>query len=203
MKKRLITLFLAFAVCLTMVTPAFAANDLQQVQGEGEELVSISQRYRMVQNDEAISILMEKKGYSYADAQQVVEGVLTEGVSLGERWIKYDSGMGYTIEVGCLIEIECGSGHCNFGDVIEKWSKASGTGDYTWDEFYVYVEVGPPFATSINFRSRGNLEVTVATSSSAGFEAAGFSVVGSVSTSTIYRKTISIDETWTVGDPLE
>ena len=111
--------------------------------------------------------------------------------------------MGYEIEVGCLIEIECGSGHCNFGDVIEKWSAATGSGDYTWDEFYVYVEVGPPFATSINFRARGNLEVTTTTSSSAGFEAAGFSVVGSVSTQYIYRKTVSIDETWTVGDPLE
>lgn len=45
--------------------------------------------------------------------------------------------------------------------------------------------------------------MTVSTSSSAGFEAAGFSLVGSVSTSRIYRKTISVDKTWTVGGPLE
>lgn len=50
---------------------------------------------------------------------------------------------GYTIEVGCLVEIECGSGHCNFGDIIEKWSKAAGSGDYVWDDFYTYAEVGP------------------------------------------------------------
>ena len=198
--KKVLSIILSLVMLLSMSVTAFAANDVQQ---ESATMDIVEQGYRLVQKNEAISILMEKKDYSYNDALKAVEQASTRGVSYGERWIKYDAGMGYEIEVGCLIEIECGSGHCNFGDVIEKWSAATGSGDYTWDEFYVYVEVGPPFATSINFRARGNLEVTTTTSSSAGFEAAGFSVVGSVSTQHIYRKTVSIDETWTVGDPLE
>lgn len=198
--KKVLSIILSLVMLLSMSVTAFAANDVQQ---ESATMDIVEQGYRIVQKNEAISILMEKKDYSYNDALKAVEQASTRGVSYGERWIKYDAGMGYEIEVGCLIEIECGSGHCNFGDVIEKWSAATGSGDYTWDEFYVYVEVGPPFATSINFRARGNLEVTTTTSSSAGFEAAGFSVVGSVSTQHIYRKTVSIDETWTVGDPLE
>lgn len=200
MKKRLVTLFLVLTVCLTMVIPAYAANNMQQTPRETMDIAD--QGYRIVQNNEAISILMEKKDYSYADALHVIEQASARGVTLGERWIKYDAGMGYEIEVGCLIEIESGSGHFNFGDVIERWSAATGSGNYTWDEFYVYAEVGPPFDTSINFRAKGNLEVTSSTSSSVGFEAAGFSIVGSVTTQYIYRKTVSIDETWTVGDPL-
>ena len=201
--KKVLCIVLSLVMLLSMSVTAFAANDVQQTPRKIATMDIVEQGYRIVQKNEAISILMEKKDYSYNDALKAVEQAPTRGVSYGERWIKYDAGMGYEIEVGCLIEIECGSGHCNFGDVIEKWSAATGSGDYTWDEFYVYVEVGPPFATSINFRARGNLEVTTTTSSSAGFEAAGFSVVGSVSTQYIYRKTVSIDETWTVGDPLE
>lgn len=201
--KKVLCIVLSLVMLLSMSVTAFAANDVQQTPRKIATMDIVEQGYRIVQKNEAISILMEKKDYSYNDALKAVEQASTRGVSYGERWIKYDAGMGYEIEVGCLIEIECGSGHCNFGDVIEKWSAATGSGDYTWDEFYVYVEVGPPFATSINFRARGNLEVTTTTSSSAGFEAAGFSVVGSVSTQYIYRKTVSIDETWTVGDPLE
>ena len=201
--KKILSVILVTVMLLSMSVTAFAANDVQQTPRKSATMDIVEQGYRIVQKNEAISILMEKKDYSYNDALKAVEQASTRGVSYGERWIKYDAGMGYEIEVGCLIEIECGSGHCNFGDVIEKWSAATGSGDYTWDEFYVYVEVGPPFATSINFRARGNLEVTTTTSSSAGFEAAGFSVVGSVSTQYIYRKTVSIDETWTVGDPLE
>ena len=201
--KKVLCIVLSLVMLLSMSVTAFAANDVQQTPRKIATMDIVEQGYRIVQKNEAISILMEKKDYSYNDAMKAVEQASTRGVSYGERWIKYDAGMGYEIEVGCLIEIECGSGHCNFGDVIEKWSAATGSGDYTWDEFYVYVEVGPPFATSINFRARGNLEVTTTTSSSAGFEAAGFSVVGSVSTQYIYRKTVSIDETWTVGDPLE
>lgn len=201
--KKVLCIVLSLVMLLSMSVTAFAANDVQQTPKKSATMDIVEQGYRIVQKNEAISILMEKKDYSYNDALKAVEKASTRGVSYGERWIKYDAGMGYEIEVGCLIEIECGSGHCNFGDVIEKWSAATGSGDYTWDEFYVYVEVGPPFATSINFRARGNLEVTTTTSSSAGFEAAGFSVVGSVSTQHIYRKTVSIDETWTVGDPLE
>lgn len=201
--KKVLCIVLSLVMLLSMSVTAFAANDVQQTPRKIATMDIVEQGYRIVQKNEAISILMEKKDYSYNDALKAVEQASTRGVSYGERWIKYDAGMGYEIEVGCLIEIECGSGHCNFGDVIEKWSAATGSGDYTWDEFYVYVEVGPPFATSINFRARGNLEVTTTTSSSAGFEAAGFSVVGSVSTQYFYRKTVSIDETWTVGDPLE
>ena len=200
--KKVLCIVLTLVMLLSMSVTAFAANDEQQTPRESATMYIAEQGYRIVQKNEAISILMEKKDYSYNDALQVVEQASTRGVSYGERWIKYNAGMGYEIEVGCLIEIECGSGHCNFGDVIEKWSAATGSGDYTWDEFYVYVEVGPPFATSINFRARGNLEVTTTASSSAGFEAAGFSIVGGVSTQYIYRKTVSIDETWTVGDPL-
>jgi hypothetical protein len=197
-------LFLVIVLVFSLGISANAADYSKNESSPSEnELVVLSSGTRNLEANDAVSLLVTKAGYSYDEAVQLCNHLEARGVSLGERWIVYDAGMGYSIEVGCLIEIECGSGHCNFGDVIEKWSNARGSGDYDWVPFYVYAEVGDPYDTSINFRSRGNLEVTVATSSSAGFEAAGFSVVGSVSTTTTYRKTISINETWTVGDPLE
>ena len=202
--KKAISIILALLMICSLSATAFAAdNGVACGFDTAEELPIATQGYRTLQLNEAVEDLMEKADYSYLDAQQLVDAYSTRGVTLGERWVKYDAGKGYTIEVGCLVEIECGSGHCNFGDIIEKWSKAAGSGDYVWDDFYTYAEVGPPYKTSIRFRTRGNLEVTVSASSSAGFEAAGFSLVGSVSTSRIYRKTISVDKTWTVGDPLE
>lgn len=64
MKKRLVTLFLVLTVCLTMVIPAYAANNMQQTPRETMDIAD--QGYRIVQNNEAISILMEKKDYSYS-----------------------------------------------------------------------------------------------------------------------------------------
>ena len=122
--KKVLCIVLSLVMLLSMSVTAFAANDVQQTPRKIATMDIVEQGYRIVQKNEAISILMEKKDYSYNDALKAVEQASTRGVSYGERWIKYDAGMGYEIEVGCLIEIECGSGHCNFGDVIEKWSAA-------------------------------------------------------------------------------
>ena len=106
MKKRLIGAAMAAIMCLIVAIPAYATNDPQNVNSGSKVMDITSQGYRIVQNNEAVSLLMEKKGYSYADALQVVDDAVTRGVTLGERWIKYPAGMGYEIEVGCLIEVE-------------------------------------------------------------------------------------------------
>lgn len=85
-------------------------------------------------------------------------------------------------------------------EIVETWSEASGSGEYTWNSFYVTATVEGTLADSIYFQSRGTLEVAVDSSMSGGFEAAGFSISATVGTTTYFRKTISIDDTWSTGD---
>lgn len=151
---------------------------------------------RRVSADEAVEILRSK------DASLLSNSLIQpQGQSYEERWIVSDIGNGVLIEVGCLVEVECG-GHCNFADIVATWSKARSSGEHNWEEFYTNVTVGPPYGTSLRFRSRGCASVTVQNTLGAGFEAAGFSVSGSSTSTTTYRKVASIDVTWKVGDPL-
>ena len=112
-----------------------------------------------------------------------------------ERYVHYNAGNGYTIEAGCLVRVQCGSGHCNFVEITEKWSKAIGSGSYTWDDFYTYANIEGTLKNTIRFKTRGNLEVATTESASAGFEAAGFTFGGSIGTTYHYRKTISFERT--------
>lgn len=89
--------------------------------------------------------------------------------------------------------------NCGYVEVIDKWSVASGDGRYEWKPFYIEATIfeDPAARTdNIRFQSRGNLEVTVDGSASAGFEAAGFTLTGSLGGTMYYRKAISINQTW-------
>ena len=125
--KKAISIILALLMICSLSATAFAAdNGVACGFDTAEELPIATQGYRTLQLNEAVEVLMEKADYSYLDAQQLVDAYSTRGVTLGERWVKYDAGKGYTIEVGCLVEIECGSGHCNFGDIIENGQRLLG-----------------------------------------------------------------------------
>ena len=198
--KKFISFVLALCLALSCSIVGLADSETPESQLEiidtGERVLTIN---------EAAEVLIDKAGYSKSQAAEFYnEYSVSRGyVHVVERWIKYDAGMGYIIEVGCIVEQECGSGHCNYGDVLETWSEASGSGDYTWNPFYARAEVGPPFDTSITFTSRGTLEVAVGASVTAGFEAAGFSLAGELSGTYYMRKTVSIEDTFELGDWLE
>ncbi len=77
---------------------------------------------------EIFSALMYKCGVSPDEAMQIYDEVSTRGSErLEERYIIVDAGMGYQIEVGCLVEVQCMSRY-NCGGVIKTWSKTSESG---------------------------------------------------------------------------
>lgn len=195
--KKFVSLILSFAMVLAMAIPSAAAAEITTEN----TLTVVDQGYRTLQSNEVISVLTEKCGYSYADALEVANTAATRALTLVERWIHYEI-YSYVIEVGCLIYTECGGGHCNFGEIVETWSVAASSGSYTWAPSYVYAEVTGLYADSINFRSRGNIEVTTTPSLAGGFEALGF--VAEMVSSSVYicRLPVVINETWTVGDDL-
>ncbi len=199
MKKRALTLLLALVMCLSLCTPALAAETMPNEDGY---LTIVSRGGRTLDMNSAIEVLMEKANYSYNDALSAYRQATARGQTLVERWVVCDTVMNNQIEIGCLVEVHSGSGHSNFGEVEATWSILRTTGYYTWSPAYANAEVGPPYKTSITFSTRGNLERTVETTSTIGaqLEAAGFEVSGSITTTTTYRYTTSLSGKYTIGD---
>ena len=159
---------------------------------------STNQDIHILTREETLQILQEKVGLTPAEAIERYNEISTRGVTTGERYITVDIGMGYAVEVGCLVEIEY-NGRSNFGEILEVWSEPVGSGSYAWNAFYAYATVQGIGKDEIRFQSRGNFEVSVDISASAGFEAAGFTLGGTVGTTSTFRKTVSIDEVWRPG----
>lgn len=197
MKKRMISLLLALVMCTAICIPTYAYDE----PVESALRVSESGSRALQSRSEMISILMDKAGYSYADAVQASIAYSPNSRTAQERWIKYYVNSSYEIEVGCLVWVESGGGHSNFGEIIDSWSAASGPGTYSWNEFYTRVEVTGTYNTSLRFRSRGALEVTYNRNVDTGIDISGLNLSASVGYIEYYRKTVSIDRTWSVGDP--
>ena len=189
--KRFLLLILCFAMLFSASIPCLAADTDAVYTPQ-----IVSRGSRILTRNETIQLLQDKVGLSLADAVKRYNEIASDGEEIitAERWVTVDIGMEYFIEVGCLVEMECGS-RCNYGEVLEKWSEAVGDGVYTWNPFYVYVTVEGIGNDELRFRTRGTIEVEISRSSAAGFEAAGFTISGSIGTNYICRKTVSIDET--------
>ena len=178
--KHILSFLLATVLLLAIDTTTIAAEQTSQSN-------KITQHVNILEGEEGINTIAEAVD-KYNELRAGVDRV-------EERYVHYNAGNGYTIEAGCLVRIQCGSGHCNFVEITEKWSKAIGSGSYTWDDFYTYANIEGTLKDTIRFKTRGNLEVATTESASAGFEAAGFTFGGSIGTTYYYRKTISFEKT--------
>lgn len=197
--KKIIVTILSLIFAVTCSIPVFASDirdDMESSQGSWRV---VDAGTRILDKSDSIIALMESENLSYNRAVQEYNELLASSQRLEERYITYDAGMGYLIEVGCQVKVACGSGHCNFVEVIKEWSEASGSGDYTWNAFYVTVTIEGNTSDTLRFQTRGTLEVAVESSMTTGFEAAGFSVSGTIGGTTYFRKTLSINQTKVMG----
>jgi len=193
--------------CKSLLTVNAAAagidqNVNRQVQEQsciGDVCIAPGVETRVLDKAESIMALMSAKELSYADAADEYEALTARSERIEERMITYDAGAGCKIEVGCTVKVACGSGHCNFVEVLDSWSKAAASGTYTWDGYYATVTIEGTTKDTLRFQSRGAVEVAVSTSSSAGFEAAGFSVTNTVGNTVYLRKVVSINQTKKMG----
>lgn len=186
--KRILSFLLATVLLLSIDTTTIAAEPTSQSN-------KITQHVNILEGEEGINTIAEIYNISYNEAVDKYNELRAGVDRVEERYVHYNAGNGYTIEAGCLVRVQCGSGHCNFVEITEKWSKAIGSGSYTWDDFYTYANIEGTLKNTIRFQTRGNLEVATTESASAGFEAAGFTFGGSIGTTYYYRKTISFEKT--------
>lgn len=188
--KKVGTFIISIAMLTIFAMPCLATD---VCNSDLSNLKVISSTTNLLSKAESITALMSNKGLSYNQALQEYTAMTARSERLEERYITYDAGMGYIIEVGCQVKVACGSGHCNFVEVIKEWSDATGSGSYTWKKFYVTVTIEGATKDTLRFQTRGALEVAVDSSTTGGFEAAGFSVSSTTGGTTYYRKTISIN----------
>lgn len=200
--KKYLSIILSLVITFTCSLSALASStpNTGPIEPSYSSMQIVRSSSKVLNESESILALMESYNISYEQAYQQYAELRSGFQRLEERHITYDAGMGYLIEVGCQVKVACGSGHCNFVEVIKEWSEASGSGSYTWNPFYVTVTIeGGIKKDTLRFQTRGALEVAIDSSMSAGFEAAGFSVSGTIGRTTYFRKVMSINQTKMMG----
>lgn len=193
--KKVCSVFLSLVIMFSMTISCFAVDSSAQ---KAAPVIS-DESVRDLSGNDAISALMQRCDLSYSEAAQKYGEMVARNITLQERHVTVPAGAGYQVEVGCLVNVHCGGGHCNFGEIEKTWSLATGSGNYTWTEAYSHATVIGQYAEGLHFQARGVIEVAVSTSTSSGLEAAGFSVSGTIGNTTYYRKTMDIDRQWYPG----
>ena len=186
--KRILSLVIVCGILFSVENSAMAAEP-------AEESPKITEYTNVLEGEEGIKRIAEIYNISYGEAEAKYNDLRAGVDRLEERYIQQDVGMGYIIEVGCLVQVQCGVGHCNYVVVNSTWSNVISSGNATWEQFYAYATIEGTLKDTLRFQARGNLVVTASQSLSSGFSAAGFTIGGSTGTTCYYRKTVSINQT--------
>lgn len=154
--------------------------------------------------EEAVLLLAEKKGITINAAAEALGNENTRSAratSYSSRLRTYNWG-GYTVEIGGIWLVYSEGSFREFREFKEGWTGASGSGSYTWNEFYV-TDVTTTYPTTHAFlEGRGALEVAISSSLTstvgANLIASNFSVSGSVGNTTYYRRVETISFDWSL-----
>ena len=140
--------------------------------------------------------LSKEKNISLFEASTVV----SRGGTYYARFSRnHNIGAGYVIQTGAYALVATGSGHSNFVSIANDWSAASGSGNYSWNEFFMHSRIGGPYRNALILASRGALEVTINSSLQGtigvNLIAANFSISSSTNNTITYRKVVDLDST--------
>ena len=165
--KRFLTLILSLVMCITMVPSVAATDNTISATNTDLSVVDLSsfpaeKSSRVLSKDEAIAALVKSRNITETEAAGLLyDGPADPNITLEERKIVYDIGAGFALELGCLVWVHCGGGHCNFGDIEETWVTEYGSGSFTWVPSYDHITVEGPYDNQIRFRARGYFQVEV------------------------------------------
>ena len=129
------------------------------------------------------------------EASAVYDQIASEGGTVVEASTHYQAGCGYTVTVSCLAAILPQNDGKWRVAILDLWTKASGIGDYTWDEFYVYADISEQNPQTIRLMARGSLTVETTVNNPADWETSGFTASVPNGNTICYNKVFSVDET--------
>lgn len=207
MTKKFVSVFLSLVMCLTLAVPAFAAAET-----EGDctnELILVKVESFDLTEEDAIKLLMEKKGYTREEAKAKVRSShkmtpynTTSGVVSHNYQRKTYTHGGFSVEIGGLYEYWTNGQYRQINDLLDMWTGAIGGGPFTWNEFSLAdTTLSYPNHTS-KLMATGCIEVAVDVSVSASMEAtllgSGFTSSGTIGTTEYFRKVIDMTLIYTV-----
>lgn len=195
MKKRIksilcLALMVALSLCCTvpgLATSASALSPLDKGSATAWDAAPLEE-------DQAVERLYLQLYLPKEEASAVYNQIASEGGSVVEARTHYQVGCGYAVTVNCLAAILPQEGGGWQIEVLDLWTLASGIGDYTWDEFYVYADIPEHNPQTIRLMARGTLTVEAAADNPADWEAAGFAGSVPQEDTICYSKTFSIDQ---------
>lgn len=202
MMKKFASLCLAFCMIFSLYVPVSAAEPdfspvTSYIEVDGRPAIMTRQS---LSNIEAAQALASARNISTEEATAIINAIEDPNITLEIRKIEVSYGLGFSLEIGCLVWVHCGGGHCNFGEIEDMWVTEAGTGLYTWNESFVHVSVTGPYDDHLRFRTSGYFEVQIEGSISGTFKAEllgiGFEVTGTIGTTLYLRKSVTVDETW-------
>ncbi len=202
MKKRIksilcLALMLALSLCCTvpsLATSASAQSPLDKGSATAWEAVPLEEA-------QAVDLLALRLPLFREETVAVYNKITSEGGSVVEARTHYQVGCGYAVTVNCLAAILPQEGGGWRIEVLDLWTLASGSGSYTWTEFYVYADIPEPNPQTIRLMARGTLTVEAAADNPADWEAAGFAGPVPQEDTIYYSKTFSIDQDVTTVMP--
>lgn len=224
MFKKSFSLLLMMVIGLSCLftTPLFAddltidsADEIEVNSYKEDTLPVISEDSKIVTRDEAIELLMDNKGMSFGEADEVLKDSRVNQNKLSplyrssssdnknivyvNRTKTYDAGSGAKIEIGALLEVEISYtwGTKRILSTKEKWITMKGDNTSTFQQDYI-TDLTRQYPTqAVTLKGRGTVthEVPFSLNGSIGFELKklGFTIGGSVGNTYYYRKTVNLD----------
>lgn len=167
---------------------------------------------RVLTYDEAIKVLIEKKGISRKQAEDklnsvtALKDVVLQSLVYMELVTVQDFGNNQGVEYGVLALVDTyGSGRF-FDSIVDKWEGPSGSGFHTYTNYYHRPELASgscPIKLYDYARGQLTVEVTYSSSQAANvgiseFVDAGFSVENTVGLTYYFRKTQSFSHVYSL-----
>lgn len=205
LKKR-VSILVVLVVLLTCIpNQSFAldnGNNSYTITHTLEDGTEVTDTVTSLSYDEAVNLLVQKKGITLEEAREVLAPSIMRSVdatSYSSRSRTYNWG-GYTVEIGGIWLVYSEGSFREFREFRQAWTGATGSGTYTWNEFYVSDMTTSYPTTHAYIEGRGTLEVAISkaltTSVGADLLAANFGVAGTVGETVYYRRTETIYFDW-------
>lgn len=157
--------------------------------------------------DEIIDFYVNEKNYSVEAAKAELQNLILSNSSIITRVVTVnatdDLGLTSLIEIGCQVSESHSGGKTNFNEILDSWSGIVSSGIQDWVEFTRRVEIVGSRKTTIDFYTRGTIDVKITNAVSQGFsvellESFGYSVEESYGTDWIARKVVDLEGSYTL-----
>ena len=161
--------------------------------------VKISYKYEELSYEQAVIRVMEKENLKQVDAESLLGVSYGNGPRKAQSFPTYTKTYtfpgGYEIEIGGMWEVYNSGSFRQFERLVDKWTGATGSGNYTWNQFHISDTTSSYPTIKVSLAARGTITIAVNTSTTAGVNLGnqlsnvGFTISTSSGTTTYYRLT--------------